>query len=90
MTAASKHYVIYDERALSGDTDRASVLESCTSLHEVITKTTWDGVRDPLGVVAEYDISSGDELVNERILGTVPVLQSKARRMSRTSGKKAR
>lgn len=77
----SEHlYVIYDERALAQGTDKASVLEACGTLREVIADTTWDGVRDPLGVVAEYDVVPKDGancLENERIIGTVPQLQKR-------------
>lgn len=66
-----KQYVIYDERALALSTDDCAVLEACGSLREV-KRTSWDGRHDPLGVVAEYDVVNGNELVNERILGTVP------------------
>ena len=68
---AKKEYVIYDERALLMDTDECAVLDACGSIGEV-RRTTWDGRRDPLGVVFEYDVVNGNELVNERKLGTVP------------------
>ena len=68
-------YVIYDERALTQDTDDCAVLEACESLKEV-RRTTWDGRRDPLGVVCEYDLING-EAVNERKLGTVPKLKGR-------------
>ena len=63
-------WVVYDARAASGDTDAAAVLESCATWREVRT-CAFDGVRGPMGIVAEYDIAAGDQLVNERILGTV-------------------
>lgn len=72
-------YVIYDERAMTEGTDDAAVLESCGSLKEV-KRTTWDGVRDPLGAVYEYDLvkdaKGNDEAINERFVGTVPQLKA--------------
>ena len=74
---AEKVYVIYDERALLMSTDDCAVLESCGSLREV-RRTTWDGKRDPLGVVCEYDLVNG-EAINERNLGTVPEVKAGSR-----------
>lgn len=71
---SKKEYVIYDERAIIGDADDASVLEACGSLREV-KGTTWDGKRDPLGAVYEYDVvpkNGKNELVNGTFIGTVP------------------
>ena len=75
----TKVYVIYDERALFGDTDEAAVLEACGSLQEV-KSSDWDGRRGPLGVVCEYDLvkgAKGDEAINERKLGTVPEVKGR-------------
>ena len=76
-TVPEKLWVIYDERAAAGDTDAALVLESCSTLESVRT-CTFDGVQGPLGVVAEYDID-GDQLINERLLGTVVELRKERR-----------
>lgn len=78
----AKEYVIYDARALTQPTDDCAVLEACGSLNEV-QRTTWDGRRDPLGVVAEYDVvprAGKNWLENERILGTVPQVKAGAKR----------
>lgn len=76
--ARRKVYVIYDERAILGDTDNAQVLESCGSLDEA-KHTSWDGKRDPLGAVYEYDLireDGQDIAVNEMFIGTVPDLKT--------------
>lgn len=74
-----KLWVIYDERAILGGTDDAAVLESCGSLQDV-RRSTWDGHRDPLGAVYEYDVVPKDGqnwLENERFIGTVPGVKAK-------------
>lgn len=83
---SEKAYVIYDERALTMDTDDCSVLEACGTLIEVC-RSGWDGQRDPLGVVFEYDLVPVEgrkhpEAINGRKLGTVP--EVKARRYHRS------
>jgi len=65
-----RFWVIYDERAQAIDTDDCSVLESCRSLKDV-SKSCFDGKEGPLGIVFEYDVAKGNELVNERKIGTV-------------------
>jgi hypothetical protein len=70
-----KLYVIYDDRALLIDTDDCAVLESCSSLADV-RRSDFDGQHGPLGVVFEYDVENGNELVNEQYLGTVADLKA--------------
>lgn len=65
----SKQYVIYDERAILGDTDDAAVLESCGSLREVRRSSF------RRGAVYEYTINERGEGVNETFLGTVNQLR---------------
>jgi hypothetical protein len=66
-----KEYVIYDERAILGDTDEASVLEACRSLRDVRRSHFDGGKLGPMGAVYEYDVTAARELVNEQFLGTV-------------------
>ena len=59
-----KTYIIYDSRAAFGDTDEATVYETCNSLKEAR-----EDVRDmfPDGVIFEYDLVNG-EAINERMI----------------------
>lgn len=60
-------WILYDGRADSGDTDDAAVLESFSSRRDLRNNLFhWRG-HD--GVLFEYDVQSGKELVNERRVG---------------------
>ena len=60
-------YIIYDSRAESGDTDDASVYETCDTLKEArrAVKESW-----PDGIIFEYDLITNPdgkkEAINER------------------------
>ena len=54
-------WIIYDSRAAQGDTDDASVYESCESKKEALCS-----LKDwPDGVLFEYDLVN-NEAINER------------------------
>lgn len=58
-------WIVYDERAMNGDTDDAAVLESCNSEREAMR-------CDFEGVVFRYDIVEAkprNQLVNETLIG---------------------
>lgn len=60
-------WILYDGRAELGDTDDASVLEAFSSRRDLKQNLyTWKG-HD--GVLFEYDVQNGNELVNERMIG---------------------
>lgn len=61
-------WILYDGRAESGDTDDATVLETFSSRRDMKGNLyrTWNG-HD--GVLFEYDVGKGNELVNERMIG---------------------
>lgn len=60
-------WILYDGRADSGDTDDAAVLEAFSSRRDLRNNLyTWRG-HD--GVLFEYDVQNGNELVNERRIG---------------------
>lgn len=60
-------WILYDGRAESGDTDDASVLEAFSSRRDLRNNLyTWRG-HD--GVLFEYDVQNGKELVNGRPIG---------------------
>lgn len=62
--AEGKIYVLYDGRAKSGDTSRAAVLVSASSLYEA--RNDHRDFAHVDGVWFEYD-TDGGELINERI-----------------------
>lgn len=64
MKEQEKLYVIYDERAMLGDTDDAQVLCTAHSLKEAKRDCR---TMFPRGVIYEYDVH-GKELVNERFV----------------------
>lgn len=60
-------WILYDGRAESGDTDDAAVLEAFSSRRDLRDNLYhWRG-HD--GVLFEYDIQDGKNLVNGRMLG---------------------
>jgi hypothetical protein len=60
-------WILFDGRAESGDTDDAAVLEAFSSRRDLRHNLyTWRG-HD--GVLFEYDVQNGNELVNERRIG---------------------
>ena len=58
-----KMYVVYDERAALMGTDEASVLLATESRREAINTA-----REDRGVVAEYDVTKQQTLINEDII----------------------
>lgn len=60
-------WILYDGRAESGDTDDAAVLEAFASRRDLKSSLYhWNG-HD--GVLFEYDVENGNQLVNERMIG---------------------
>lgn len=55
-------FIIYDERAMGGNTDDAAVLCTAKSLKEARSDVR---TMFPRGVIYQYDVR-GDQLVNER------------------------
>ena len=60
-----KAWIVYDERGIL-DPDEAAVLVSCESLKEA-----WSYLRKDFGngCIYEYDVTPGNELVNESLVG---------------------
>lgn len=65
-------WVVYDERAAGGDTDDATVLESCSSERDAMEKAL-------PGIVFRYYIGPGDQLVDETLIGPNKPLQREGR-----------
>ena len=61
-------WILYDGRAESGDTDEAAVLEAFSSRKDLKSLYHWI-VRGEEGVLFEYDVENGKDLVNERMIG---------------------
>lgn len=76
-TVAVKHlFIVYDERAISGDTDDAQVFESDT--------TESKALKSPfLGYVYRYDIKEPNELVNETFIRPTHLLNKRLQREAR-------
>lgn len=63
----TKAWILYDGRAESGDTDDAAVLEAFLSRRDLRRNLYhWRGYD---GVLFEYDVQDGKELVNGRMIG---------------------
>lgn len=61
--ATRKVFIVYDQRAASGETDAAMVMVACDSLREARSyRKTFPGC-----VVYEYDLV-GDEAINEQFV----------------------
>lgn len=60
-----KLYIIYDERAISQDTENAMVMVTCESLEEARGYKGEYGEKCP---VYSYDIKKGNKLVNEKFI----------------------
>jgi hypothetical protein len=79
---ASHLWIVYDERAMTMDTDDCAVMESCSSEHEAMHKA------QP-GVVFRYDIAPPDKpggrelLINEMKIGPNHPLQKEWKAVTR-------
>lgn len=58
----AKLWVVYDDRAMSMSTDDCSVIEACSSYNKAMEQAL-------PGIVYEYDIITGDQLINETLIG---------------------